>query len=194
MAAWTAASRRTARMKLKPFRVMVGTIGIAVLMTAGLVTAATPVAAAGPQYHSWFTFVKGSAPMGTLYWTVQRVSPDPPVTVVRKSWTAGSGTGSSDECYSNHGWLPDGTYSVTLHPNYQGSQIQGIAFELSNHWCWNHSRQRTELFIHTRQPWNGYTTLGCIKLKPSDIAAAKDAFEAYNKPNTTYPNKLVVTH
>jgi hypothetical protein len=180
-------------MRSRALRAIFGSVGAAVLLAAGLIGNATPVAAA-PQYHSWFTFVKGKAPMGTLYWTVQRVSPDPPVTVVSKHWTAGSGTGSSDDCYTNNGWLPDGSYSVTLYPDFNGSQIQGIAFELSDHWCSKHTVKRTALFIHTRNPWNGYTTNGCIKLKPSDIKAARDAFEAYNKARVTYSNKLLVTH
>ncbi|MFD5474197.1 peptidoglycan-binding protein [Streptomyces sp. NPDC127105] len=52
---------------------------------------------------------------------------------VLKSWRAGSGMGSTDECASERGWLPSGAYKVQAHfTNRDGKAIKGYAIQLPN--------------------------------------------------------------
>jgi hypothetical protein len=94
---------------------------------------------------------------------------------------AGSGNGNTDECVTNAGPLPDGTYSGTStwhQDGYNGSAIYGRVWRLQNKACWN-GTVRTALFIHTEetpsrtqgtiesQRWDGdndYYSAGCIKI------------------------------
>ncbi|MFI1869978.1 peptidoglycan-binding protein [Streptomyces jumonjinensis] len=123
---------------------------------------------------------------------------------VVKSYRAGSGEkGITDECASNKGWLPSGTYPVLGHETdrnsgYTKMGIKGYAIQLADKYCAPKPGQqpvkRTSLFIHsemlsngTQAPdvpgmaddyylWNGdgdYESYGCIKLTPTDI---KDLF------------------
>ncbi|RSM64816.1 hypothetical protein DMH04_50800 [Kibdelosporangium aridum] len=107
--------------------------------------------------------------------------------VIRGTWRAGSGapTGWRDDCYRNHGWLPNGVYGTQWRTNYDGSLINGRAIRLSDKVCSRGTVTRTELFIHSeqtvnntqgtieREQWNGvndYYSEGCIKMTPGDIA------------------------
>ncbi|WP_050668445.1 L,D-transpeptidase [Luteipulveratus halotolerans] len=85
-------------------------------------------------------------------------------------YRAGSGDGSKDPCYKNHGWLPNGRYDVRMYANYPGTTVRGKAFWLSDKSCGN-GVTRTELFIHTSSPWSSsrYYSNGCIKLTPTNI-------------------------
>ncbi|MEU8437594.1 L,D-transpeptidase [Streptomyces sp. NPDC029216] len=109
-----------------------------------------------------------------------------------KTYRAGSGLGVTDECRSNKGWLPNGTYQVTGHQTNRNSKIKGYAIQLSDKKC--HPKPgkkavtRGALFIHSEMTKNGgrgsteptrwdgdkdYKSNGCIKLHPDHI---KDLF------------------
>ncbi|MFI8186988.1 peptidoglycan-binding protein [Actinacidiphila glaucinigra] len=132
---------------------------------------------------------------------------------VVKSYRAGSGKGSTDECASNKGWLPSGTYQVKGHQTNRNSTIKGYAIQLADKACKPTKRgqkpvTRDYLFIHSemlsngRQAWdnpfvddddyrwNGdidYQSLGCIKLTPGDI---KDLFSRLNRAH--WPKNLTL--
>ncbi|WP_078613261.1 L,D-transpeptidase family protein [Streptomyces katrae] len=109
-----------------------------------------------------------------------------------KTYRAGSGVGVTDECRSNRGWLPSGTYQVKGHQTNRNSAIKGYAIQLSDKKCrpkeGKTAVKRGDLFIHSEMTKNGgrgsteptrwdgdgdYKSLGCIKLTPADI---KDLF------------------
>ncbi|MFJ5233153.1 peptidoglycan-binding protein [Kitasatospora sp. NPDC088391] len=115
-----------------------------------------------------------------------------------KSYRAGSGVGVTDECASNRGWLPDGTYRVEGHEtHHDSSKIKGHAIRLQDKTCrpkaGHQAVTRGALYIHsemrsdgTQAPdtphhddpwrWDGdtdYKSAGCIKLSPENI---KDLF------------------
>jgi len=161
--------------------------------------------------YSYFEFDKGSAPMGTLHFWVYDEATDR--LMLHRTWTAGSGSGSADECYSDHGWLPNGTYSVKAWHKTSGT-ILGDIFEISDKKCPD-GTLRFDLFIHTEQtasngqcantsgdqtcywgdPPSGrseYNSEGCIKLSPTDLHNAYATFTTYNSANTWYSGKLSV--
>ncbi|MEV5084017.1 peptidoglycan-binding protein [Streptomyces sp. NPDC056159] len=97
-----------------------------------------------------------------------------------KSYRAGSGMGSTDECATKLGWLPSGTYKVLGHQTNRNTAIKGYAIHLEDKPC--HTKQgktggtRGDLFIHSNMTKNGesrwrgsYKSYGCIKLAPADI-------------------------
>lgn len=166
-------------------------LSLIAVFTAGLVaTTASPAAAI--EYRGVFTFNKGTFSNkinsnSTLTWDVYRLDRDPPLKVVSKTWKAGSGMNSNDCDKSTSsspegGWLPNGTYGFAQYDNWNGSLIKGIVFQLDSKACRDGSVTRTELFIHTESPWSspgGYRSLGCIKMSPTHIKEARDAFRAY---------------
>ncbi|MEU3512750.1 L,D-transpeptidase family protein [Streptomyces longwoodensis] len=129
--------------------------------------------------------------------------PDHPYSYVVASWRAGSGSGSTDSCRRNAGWLPDGTYTIqTFDPHHNGGAhgVNGLSWLLSDHKCHN-GNKRTELFIHSEmlpsgkqgrsEPyrWDGnsdYKSNGCIKLKPSDARQLAAYRNTYPKPTRLY--------
>ncbi|MBQ0967455.1 peptidoglycan-binding protein [Streptomyces sp. RK23] len=133
---------------------------------------------------------------------------------VLKSWRAGSGMGSKDECASAKGWLPSGAYKVRAHfTNRDGDAIDGYAIQLPDKTCRPKAGTkqqrvtRTELFIHSEMTRNGgqgkdnpnrddadrwesandYRSLGCIKLTPTDI---KDLFKRLDQAR--WPKNLTL--
>ena len=71
--------------------------------------------------------------------------------VSHDSWRAGSGLpggSATNSCVKNHGWLPNGRYSLRQYDDYAGSLIHGRAFRLSDKRCSN-GTLREQLFIHT---------------------------------------------
>ncbi|MEU2170653.1 hypothetical protein ACH47V_31695 [Micromonospora chersina] len=183
-------------------RRMLHLLGMVALVTsATLVTGVAPAHAATSGY---FVFNKNwtDPTNSTLTWYVSSDNGGAAYT-----WRAGSGLGSTDECYKDHGWLPNGWYSVKLHYQYDGSLIKGVAFQLSDKTCSNGSAQRTELFIHSEMDkdgtqgsteprrWDGdsdFKSGGCIKLRPDAIKEAANLFDKIYSPGTTYSNKLQV--
>ncbi|MEH6373993.1 L,D-transpeptidase [Streptomyces sp. KLMMK] len=120
-----------------------------------------------------------------------------------KTWRAGSGLGVTDDCRSNKGWLPDGTYQVTGHQTHRDSKIKGYAIQLSDKKCHpgpgKEAVTRSALFIHSEMTkgggrgstestrWDGdgdYRSNGCVKLHPDHI---KDLFSRLENhwPNLT---------
>ncbi|MFB7256093.1 L,D-transpeptidase [Streptomyces nojiriensis] len=123
-----------------------------------------------------------------------------------KSYRAGSGLGVTDECRSEKGWLPSGTYQVKGHQTNRNSDIKGFAIQLSDKACRpepdKKAVNRDGLFIHSEMTkdggqgsteptrWDGdsdYKSLGCIKLKPADI---KDLFSRLNQAH--WPKNLTL--
>ncbi|MDX3186452.1 peptidoglycan-binding protein [Streptomyces sp. NPDC012486] len=130
-----------------------------------------------------------------------------------KSWRAGSGK-NKDECASELGWLPSGSYRVQAHfTNRDGAAIDGYAMQLPDTPCRPKAGEeqkpvnRTHLFIHSEMTryggqgkdtpnrddsdrWenaNDYKSLGCIKLKPTDI---KDLFNRLDQAR--WPKNLTL--
>ena len=152
----------------------------------------------------------------TLTWKVVRRGADGAWrTVEQLSWRAGSGmlgTAGRNECAKGRGWLPDGSYRLRFHRDYAGNLIKGRAFRLDDHRCRN-GRWRVQLFIHTEQGahnvqcpdepgdqvcrWefpevNDYTSAGCIKLAPGDLAELSRHFLGFFRAEVRYPKSRVV--
>ncbi|MFD5589638.1 peptidoglycan-binding protein [Streptomyces sp. NPDC127063] len=133
---------------------------------------------------------------------------------VLKSWRAGSGMGSTNECASKRGWLPSGAYKVQAHFTHRdGNAIDGYAIQLPDNTCRPKAGTkqqpvtRTDLFIHSEMTRNGgqgkdnphrddpdrwenandYKSLGCIKLTPADI---KDLFKRLDQAR--WPRNLTL--
>lgn len=185
---------------------------IALMVVIASLAVESPAHAAA-TFDSWFVFDKNSSDPtnSTLHWYSYRSDLDPPRLVTHKTWRAGSGTGSTDDCYSSHGWLPNGWYSVRFDHDYDGTKIWGYVFALNNKVCSDGGTTRTELFIHSEmtrsggqscpssgddpQCWEGngdFRSAGCIKLRPADVKDAASYFLAVNSENTTYSHKLQV--
>jgi hypothetical protein len=152
----------------------------------------------------------------TLTWKVVRRSADGSWrTVEQLSWRAGSGmlgAAGRNECAKGRGWLPDGSYRLRFHRDYAGNLIKGRTFRLDDHRCRN-GRWRVQLFIHTEQGahntqcpdgpgdqvcrWefpevNDYTSAGCIKLAPDDLAELSRHFLEFYRAGVRYPKSRVV--
>jgi hypothetical protein len=159
---------------------------VATLVAIGVQTALvlTPANALTP---GWFQFDRKSNANSNLFWMWGDSSDQLHWIYYR----GGSGV-STDECWISHGWLPGGWYDMWgMWDNYNGGQIFGRVFRLSDHTCKNGSTRRTALFIHTEetpsqgqncgsepQCWDGagdYYSAGCIKVSypnhgfPNDI-------------------------
>ncbi len=207
-------------------RVLASIAGSAVLTTAALTGVAPALAAPGgheeggvvdPNAHpgsvrAQITFIKKPAhPWNSrITWLAERQRVDGTwKTVAQDSWRAGSGLpggSATNSCVKNHGWLPDGRYTLRQYDDYAGNLIHGRAFRLSDKRCSN-GTLRQELFIHTEAAagnaqcadgpgdqlcrWeypkiNDYTSHGCIKMSPSDILALTRAYHRFFRPGVTY--------
>jgi hypothetical protein len=150
-----------------------------------------------------------------ITWQVKRQRVDGSWKVVAaKSWRAGSGLpggSATNPCVKNHGWLPNGRYSLRQYNDYAGNLIHGRAFRLSDKRCPN-GTLRQELFIHTEAAagntqcangpgdqicrWeypkiNDYTSHGCIKMAPPGILALTRAYHRFFKAGVRYPMSRV---
>jgi hypothetical protein len=149
------------------------------------------------QWHAWRQRADGS-------WKV----------VSHDSWRAGSGLpggSATNACVKDHGWLPDGRYSIRQYGDYAGTLIHGRVFRLSDKRCAN-GTLREQLFIHTEAGpgnsqcadgpgdqicrWefpriNDYTSHGCIKMSPADIAALTRDYHRFFRPGIRYPTARV---
>jgi hypothetical protein len=163
------------------------------------------------------TFVKRPAhPWDSrITWEASRQRADGTWRVVSQgSWRAGSGLpggSATNACVKNHGWLPNGRYSLRQYDDYDGSLIHGRAFRLSDKRCAN-GTLRENLFIHTEAGpgntqcpnapgdqicrWefpqiNDYTSHGCIKMSPADILALTRDYHRFFRPGIVYPQARV---
>lgn len=126
------------------------------------------------------------------------------------TYRAGSGLGkgkanSMNECKSERGWLPNGTYPIKFHTrSYNGTLIKGYAVALPNMRCTPDRVNRTDLFIHSEmnrdgnpgkseeRKWEGprdYKSIGCIKLSPVHI---RNLFNLFDKKLHAWPSRLYV--
>lgn len=105
------------------------------------------------------------------------------VTVSGSRWRvtarAGSGNGSTNDCASSQGWLPEGMYGRNdgdaksrmeqQYKTWGDPVVQGQVWFLDSKTCSSGSTTRTELFIHSSgiegTAWNNnWKTAGCIKV------------------------------
>jgi hypothetical protein len=202
-----------------------------VLATSALTSVAPALATSGgdeqggvvdPNAHpgavrAQITFVKKPAhPWNSrITWLAEKQQVDGSwKTVAKDSWRAGSGLpggSATNSCVKNHGWLPNGRYTVRQYDDYAGNLIHGRAFRLSDKRCPN-GTLRQELFIHTEAGagntqcadapgdqicrWeypkiNDYTSHGCIKMSPGDILALTRAYHRFFKAGVTYKTAKV---
>jgi len=192
---------------------------VVVAALGALVAVAGPAdAGSHARRRAIITFDKNEADptSSTLTWKVVRRGADGTwQTVEQLSWRAGSGMlgrAGVNECAKGRGWLPDGTYRLRYHRDYAGSLIKGRAFRLDDHRCRN-GRWRVALFIHTEQGahnvqcpdapgdqvcrWefpevDDYTSAGCIKLAPDDLAELSRHFLQFFKAGVHYARSRVV--
>nr|WSX47784.1 L,D-transpeptidase [Streptomyces sp. NBC_00974] len=192
-------------------------VSIATLTVVGLASASTPATAAAHDVGTGSSARPGSHPSTSakhgprgyyLKFTKNWDHPDrSTLSLVHngipvKSYRAGSGVGVTDECRSEKGWLPSGTYQVKGHQTNRNSDIKGYAIQLSDKACRPKGVNRDGLFIHSEMTKNGgqgsteptrwdgdgdYKSLGCIKLKPADI---KDLFSRLNQAH--WPKNLTL--
>jgi len=128
----------------------------------GQVMTAQPAGASTTAYAWWFIenssdVTNGSIILAQGFNTV-------------RGWRGGSGQPNYDECASNHGPIPKGTYTITGYSwNWGGTEVKGPVIQLPNHVCSNGKVTRTELFIHSSYPWSSghYQSAGCIKASNS---------------------------
>jgi hypothetical protein len=202
-------------------------LGATVLVSLTLVSIARPAGAStGPSspggggdvsahpgaIRAQITFTKDSAHpwRSSIAWDAWRQRADGTWTnVAHDSWRAGSGmpgAGTTNSCYKNHGWLPNGRYSLLQYDDYPGTLIHGRVFRLSDQRCAN-GTLRQQLFIHTEtgpgniqcpngpgdQPcrWeypqiNDYTSHGCIKMSPASILALTRDYQRFFKAGVRY--------
>lgn len=190
-----------------------------VLVAAVIGVSATPAQAV--EYIPTLTYDKNpdNPSDSRLIWKVHHVEGDVVKHVEQKIYRAGSGKGSltqnRDDCYKNYGWLPNGSYDVTLYENYNGSVIKGIVFKISDKWCSRGTAERTALFIHSEmtqshgqscptsgddpQCWEGvtgsindYKSDGCVKLSNSDIDDFRWQWRRFHGVGQKIPGKLSV--
>lgn len=101
----------------------------------------------------------------------------------RIAMRGGSGNGTTNDCVTNAGWLPDGTYSSgggdagtrfdLMNKTWGNATVQGWVWFLDSHLCSSGTTTRTELFVHSNgiegTTWDGnYATQGCIKVSQGD--------------------------
>ena len=133
------------------------------------------------------TFDKGTAPYGTQYtyysttlWCASRLM------IMRRKVTmkAGSGSGSTDTCLTNSGWLPNGT----TFSRYEVNHSQGSAVVLGSVWYLGDmpcptGKLRTQLFLHSQGANGGswteanYKSDGCVKINQTDRTYLKSLYD-----------------
>jgi len=158
---------------------------VATLFAIGLQSALV-MAPAQALTPGWFQFDRKTNNNSNLFW----MWGDSNDQVHWIYYRAGSGV-STDECWISHGWLPGGWYDMWgMWDTYNGGQVFGRVFRLSDHTCRNGSTRRTELFIHTEQTpsngqncgyepqcWDGvndYYSAGCIKVSYPNHGGSDD--------------------
>jgi hypothetical protein len=144
-------------------------------------------------------FDKGSAPNGQLrvYYSKSAYCGSTVGKERRKvTMPAGSGNGTTNDCTSNKGWLPNGSYKPRYEKNHQTSSavVKGSVWSLGNKKC-THGEgvTRTELFIHS-QGGNGggwaasnYKSEGCVKINQTNRTYLAGLYNApiYGAGSTT---------
>jgi hypothetical protein len=176
---------------LRPLRAIV--LLLAVLSVSMFAVGVAP-AQAKVTFTSYLTFDKNpkNPQNSRLTFQVYRTDLDPPRRQVDLSFRAGSGLGSTNDCASGRGWLPNGWYTTKVEKHHNG-KIHGVVVALPNKKCSKGTTTRTELFIHSEMTtaggqsckkgvdlitcWEGnndYKSNGCIKLKPADVKTLAD--------------------
>ena len=194
-------------------------IAFAVLLLLGAsLLLASPAESASPPWRAVLTFDKNwSNPASSrLTWQLlERQANGHWKVAEQRAWRAGSGMlgrAGRNSCVKNHGWLPNGTYSLRQYDNYGGHLIKGRAFRLDDKRCSN-GTGRTDLFLHTEQGagnrqcadrrgdqvcrWeypriNDYKSAGCIKLAPGDLAQLTALFHRHFAAGVRYSQAQVV--
>jgi hypothetical protein len=208
-------------------RALVTSAALGALVAGGVVGVVAPSSATGGpgdggggyapgahpgQVRAQITFVKHPAhPWNSrITWIAWRQQTDGTWRIVADDrWRAGSGLpgpGTTNPCMKNHGWLPNGRYSLLQYNDYHGNLIHGRAFRLSDKRCAD-GTLREQLFIHTEAGagntqcpdlagdqicrWefpkiNDYTSHGCIKMSPAAILALTRAYHQFFRAGVRY--------
>ncbi|MFD9698228.1 hypothetical protein [Lentzea sp. NPDC059081] len=180
------------------------------LAAAGLVAAGSALAATGGQAMAYTDDVVGN--YDDSPWFVYQKNWSSPLNSTLTAWVsvngvrhriamrAGSGNGNMNDCTSNQGWLPDGNYSnndsdgASFFKHYNktwgNSVVTGWVWELGNKVCYNGSKSRTELFIHSQGTggWSdsNYASAGCIKINQTDRSHLHTMFAASYSQNNGF--------
>ncbi|MEU0884140.1 hypothetical protein ABZ345_36590 [Lentzea sp. NPDC005914] len=112
----------------------------------------------------------------------------------RITMRAGSGNGNENDCTTNQGWLPDGNYSnnndgsgdrdhfTHYYKDWGNSVVTGWVWDLGDKPCYNGSKYRTALFIHSQGTggWSdsNYGSAGCVKINQTDRSHLHTMFAA----------------
>ncbi|QBJ93399.1 L,D-transpeptidase [Streptomyces seoulensis] len=167
-------------------------LAAAAVAVTGALTSSPASAGAAPEKPGARPAVSASAT--TLVFDKNRSAPLKSKLSVYKggkllyTYRAGSGVGSTDDCASGRGWMPNGTWRIQLKSRkYNGKKIKGYAVWLQDMPCSKGTTKRKEMFIHSEmkrdgnqagrrglesQRWDGdrdYASNGCVKLSPPAI-------------------------
>jgi hypothetical protein len=169
------------------------TAGLALATTATSAQAYTDTVVSHYNDSPWFDYDKNpSSPLNSTLTAWVSVNG----ARHRISMRAGSGSGNTNDCTTNEGWLPNGTYSnndsdsrshFTHYNKTSGnSVVRGWVWSLGDKVCSNGSRYRTELFIHSQgtSGWSNsnYASAGCIKINQTDRSHLHEMFaSSYDK-------------
>ncbi|WP_328471663.1 hypothetical protein OHA21_07805 [Actinoplanes sp. NBC_00393] len=173
-------------------------LGISGIPQANAYTDVVATTCMASKTNPTMTFDKGTAPYGTFYaFYSGSVYCGSTLMANRHKITmkGGSGDGTSNECTTNRGWLPNGKYNARYEKNHQtdSAVVKGSVWNLGNKTCAAGTVTRTELFIHS-QGGNGggwsesnYKSAGCIKINQTDRSFLKDLFDIpiYGAANNT---------
>jgi len=148
-------------------------VGLTALAALGgsLLAVAPPAHAASYTYEWFYTKNPNNYTDGTLQ--LERINDSSGG--VSEIWSTRAGSGNTggganpyNDCTTDHGWIPNGTYSITATFADHTGAVEGPAVELSDHVCSKGTVTRTALFMHSLYPWNGqYISNGCIVMSNS---------------------------
>jgi hypothetical protein len=197
-------------------RLAASVMALAVVLASLLVAA--PAGSATPAWRGVVTFDKNwrNPSSSRVVWQLHQRQGDGRWKVVEtRSWRSGSGMlgrRGRNACVNDMGWLPNGTYAMRQYDDYPGNLIKGRAFRLDDKACARGNR-RFDLFIHTEQGarnrqcadrrgdqscrWelprvNDYTSAGCIKLAPGDLAQLVALYQKRFRAGVRYAKDQVV--
>jgi hypothetical protein len=178
------------------------------LAAVGVLAAGVALVATGTPAQAYSDDVVGS--YSDSPWFVYQKNWSSPLSSTLTAWVsvggtrhritmrAGSGNGNENDCTSNAGWLPDGNYSnndsdgrshfTHYNKTWGNSVVTGWVWDLGDKICYNGSKYRTELFIHSQSTsgWSdsNYGSAGCIKINQSDRSYLHNMFvSSYGQSN-----------
>jgi len=190
---------------------------VALAALAASVLVASPAESAPPKWRGVLTFDKnwGNQFNSKITWRVYERQAGKWKLTLAKSWRAGSGLPGKvgrNSCVTSKGWLPNGSYRMRQHNDYNGNVIKGRAFRLDDKACPN-GKVRHQLFIHSEQgarnsqcrdrkgdqacrwewpKFNDYKSYGCIKMAPGDLRELVNVYHQHFGGGVRYSKAQVV--